>query len=264
MKMSKQPSHNLGVLHIDLTPPHPVILDARSEVDMTIKSIFDLDASDLADQSSGPRVISGFWRRLLAFILDGLMLGLVGVVRRFDSFHMAEDCGQQYGPIVFQRVLVFCQCSVDRARHDRYRFRGRRAHGRTVQRGFLVGLAFPLAPFLLIGMIAGVASLRGTMIGRCTWLGGLAPVLALEFIGLLEYRQGIRNHAGTGGALVFAMAVCAALPASIVGSLIGLRIGSAISKRQDEPTVDGKPYMENIAEDPGAAPDRGVSTALPG
>jgi hypothetical protein len=60
--------------------------------------------------------------------------------------------------------------------------------------GFWVGLAFPLAPFLLIGMIAGVASLRGTMIGRCTWLGGLAPVLALEFIGLLEYRQGI--HCG--------------------------------------------------------------------
>jgi len=100
--------------------------------------------------------------------------------------------------------------------------------------GFWVSLIFPLAPFLFVGLISGAASLRGTMIGRCTWLGGLAPVLALEFMGLLVYGRGIRNHAGTGDALVFAMSVCAALPASIVGSLIGLRIGSAISNRQNE------------------------------
>jgi len=101
-------------------------------------------------------------------------------------------------------------------------------------KGGLVAIAVPLAPFLFIGMIAGAASLRGTTIGWCTWLGGLAPVLALFFIGLLEYGQGIRNHAWTGASLSLAMTVCAALPASIVGSLIGLGIGSAMSKRQDE------------------------------
>jgi uncharacterized RDD family membrane protein YckC len=106
MKMSEQPSHNLGVLHIDLTPPHPVILDARSEVDMTIKSIFDLDASDLADQSSGPRVISGFWRRLLAFILDGLMLGLVGVVLGLLLFDQLARIGG------WGRLLGFCVAIV--------------------------------------------------------------------------------------------------------------------------------------------------------
>jgi uncharacterized RDD family membrane protein YckC len=42
--------------------------------------VFDLDASHLADQAPAQAVLSGFWRRLLAFILDSLLLGLVGVV----------------------------------------------------------------------------------------------------------------------------------------------------------------------------------------
>jgi hypothetical protein len=88
---------------------------------------------------------------------------------------------------------------------------------------FWVGITFPLAPFFIVGVAAGVASLRGTTIGWCTWLGGFAPVFALFFLGLLS-----------GAALILAMTVCAALPASVVGSLIGLRIGLARLKHQNE------------------------------
>ncbi|MFI5460794.1 MAG: RDD family protein [Isosphaerales bacterium] len=73
---------------------------------MTIKSNFDLDVSDLADHSPGQRVISGFWRRLLAFILDGLLLGLVGVVlglRLFDPLARLGGWG---------RLLGFCVAIV--------------------------------------------------------------------------------------------------------------------------------------------------------
>jgi len=120
--------------------------------------------------------------------------------------------------------------------------------------GFWRATTFTLAPFLFIGIAAGVASLRGTTIGWCTWLGGFAPVLALFFLGLLEYQQGIRNHAWTGASLTLAMTVCAALPASIVGSLIGLGIGFAMSNRQDKPTVDRQADMEDVADEPSAAP----------
>jgi len=123
-----------------------------------------------------------------------------------------------------------------------------------VFRAGLVAITFTLAPFLFIGMIAGVASLRGTTIGWCTWLGGFAPIVALFFIGYLDYQQGIRNHAWTGASLALAVSACAALPASVVGSLIGLGIGLAISRRQDKPTVDRKADREDIADKPGAAP----------
>ena len=125
---------------------------------------------------------------------------------------------------------------------------------RLFEPGSLVAIAFTLAPFLFTGMIAGVASLRRTTVGWCKWLLRLVPVLAPFFIGLLEYRQGIRNHAWTGASLSLEMTICAALPASIVGSLIGLGIGSAISKCQDEPTVVGKVATEDIADESGAAP----------
>jgi hypothetical protein len=121
-------------------------------------------------------------------------------------------------------------------------------------KGGLGAIAFTLAPFVIIGIAAGVASLRGATIGWCTWLGGFAPVLALFFLGLLDYQQGIRNHAWTGASLALGMAVCAALPASAVGSLIGLGIGFAIDKRQNKPTVDSKAYTEDIADEPVAAP----------
>ncbi|MFI5458778.1 MAG: hypothetical protein ACHRXM_25400 [Isosphaerales bacterium] len=118
----------------------------------------------------------------------------------------------------------------------------------------LGAIAILLAPFLFIGIAAGVASLRGTTIGWCTWLGGFASVLVLFFVGVLDYWQGIRHGAWTGASLSLAMTACAALPASVVGSLIGLGIGFAISKRQDKPSVDRKADMEDIADESGVAP----------
>ncbi len=113
---------------------------------------------------------------------------------------------------------------------------------------------FLLVPFLFIGMIAGAASMRGRTIGWCTWLGGFAPVLALSVFGGRVYQQGMQAHAWTGASLTLAMTVFAALPASIVGSLIGRWIGYAILKDQDEATVDRKAGMECNADEPGTAP----------
>jgi uncharacterized RDD family membrane protein YckC len=69
---------------------------------MSIQTKFDLDGPDLADLSRGPRVISGFWRRLLAFILDGLLLGLVGVVLGLFFFDPLARLGG------WGRLLGFC------------------------------------------------------------------------------------------------------------------------------------------------------------
>jgi uncharacterized RDD family membrane protein YckC len=73
---------------------------------LTMKSNFDLDASDFADQSPGKRVISGFWRRLLAFILDSLLLGLVGVVLGLFLFDPLARLGG------WGRLLGFCVALV--------------------------------------------------------------------------------------------------------------------------------------------------------
>ncbi len=55
---------------------------------MTMTSKFDRDVSDPADQSSGQRVISGFWSRLKALFFDSCVLGSVW-------YYLAQ------GPMVF-------------------------------------------------------------------------------------------------------------------------------------------------------------------
>jgi uncharacterized RDD family membrane protein YckC len=88
----------------------PVVIadnpNARREVDMTIKSTFDFDLLDLADQSPGQRIIIGFWRRLLAFILDGQLLGLVGIVLGLLLFDPLARLGG------WGRLLGFCVAIV--------------------------------------------------------------------------------------------------------------------------------------------------------
>jgi uncharacterized RDD family membrane protein YckC len=68
--------------------------------------VFDLDASHLADQAPAQAVISGFWRRLLAFILDGLLLGLVGFVLGLFWFDPLARLGG------WGRLLGFCVALV--------------------------------------------------------------------------------------------------------------------------------------------------------
>jgi uncharacterized RDD family membrane protein YckC len=68
--------------------------------------VFDLDGSPLADQAPAQAVISGFWRRLLAFILDGLLLGLVGVVLGLFWFDPLARLGG------WGRLLGFCASLV--------------------------------------------------------------------------------------------------------------------------------------------------------
>jgi uncharacterized RDD family membrane protein YckC len=64
--------------------------------------VFDLDASHLADKAPAQAVISGFWRRLVAFILDGLLLGLVGVILGLLWFDPLARLGG------WGRLLGFC------------------------------------------------------------------------------------------------------------------------------------------------------------
>ena len=100
----------------------------------------------------------------------------------FDSFQTGKYLGIQYGPILSQGVLIFVSAplvgltiivtTLAIAGHMDALFKA----------DFLVTIAFPLAPFLFVGMIAGVASLRGTTIGWCTWLGGFAPILRCSLL----------------------------------------------------------------------------------
>jgi uncharacterized RDD family membrane protein YckC len=64
--------------------------------------VFDLDASQLADQAPAQAVISGFWRRLLAFILDSLLLGSVGFALGLFWFDPLARLGG------WGRLLGFC------------------------------------------------------------------------------------------------------------------------------------------------------------
>jgi len=71
-------------------------------------SNFDLDLADLADKSTGQRVISGFWRRLVAFFLDCMLLGLVGLVPGlfwFDSLVRLGGWGRLIG--FFVAIVYF-------------------------------------------------------------------------------------------------------------------------------------------------------------
>jgi uncharacterized RDD family membrane protein YckC len=85
----------------------PVILTARGDVDMPIDVKFDLDGPSVADQSPGKRVISGFWRRSLAFILDGLLLGVVGVALGLFFFDFLARLGGWGSLLGFGVTLVY-------------------------------------------------------------------------------------------------------------------------------------------------------------
>ena len=114
--------------------------------------------------------------------------------------------------------------------------------------GFWLTLIFELLPFVCIGIAAAIASNRGTEIGLTTWLGGFAAVLALFVIAVLNF------HEWDQWILIWALTVGVALPASVVGSLIGLGIGFAISSTQHTPTVDEYADKEDIAKEPRASP----------
>jgi hypothetical protein len=101
--------------------------------------------------------------------------------------------------------------------------------------GFWLTLIFALVSFVFIGIAAAVASNRSTVIGSSTWFGGFAAVLALSVIAVRNYQEW-----DPGRVLLLEFTACAAMPASVVGSLIGLGIGFAISSTQRTPTVDGK------------------------
>ncbi len=93
-------------------------------------------------------------------------------------------------------------------------------------------LGIMLAPFVFIGMLAGVASRFGATTAWWTWLAGLASVGALYALGYASYLSSVQEHAWTGASLALGFAVCGAVPVSLVGSLVGLAIGLALAKRQ--------------------------------
>jgi hypothetical protein len=93
-------------------------------------------------------------------------------------------------------------------------------------------LGVVLAPFVFIGMLAGVASRFGATTAWWTWLAGLASVGALYALGYASYLSSVREHAWTGASFALGFAVCGAVPVSLVGSLVGLAIGLALAKRQ--------------------------------
>jgi hypothetical protein len=97
---------------------------------------------------------------------------------------------------------------------------------------YLLSLIIALAPYVIVGAFASAASRRGKLISWCSWLGGFSSILAMYMVGYLASQEAIQNRAWTGAALAEGMAVLYAIPASVVGSLIGWGIGSAISKRQ--------------------------------
>jgi hypothetical protein len=85
-----------------------------------------------------------------------------------------------------------------------------------------------LAPFVITGVVAGVASRRGTVVGCCALLGGIVVVPALHYLAYLGEQEGLKNHAWTGAALAKGLFVFAAIPAALVGSCVGLWIGRAL------------------------------------
>jgi hypothetical protein len=85
-----------------------------------------------------------------------------------------------------------------------------------------------LAPFVMIGVVAGVASRRGTMVGLCAFLGGIAVVAALQILGYVGAQERLMNRAWTGAALTKGLFLCAAIPASLVGSFFGLMMGRSL------------------------------------
>ncbi len=72
-----------------------------------MESDFDLDLADRAEKATGKRVISGFWRRLAAFFLDGLLLGLVGLVPGLIWFNSLVRLGGWGRLIGFFVAIVY-------------------------------------------------------------------------------------------------------------------------------------------------------------
>lgn len=89
---------------------------------------------------------------------------------------------------------------------------------------------FSLLPFVIVAATAAGVSKRGRIVGFCTWLSGLVSVGALYLLGYMGSQQALQQHAWTAAALSMGFAVFAAFPASIVGSLVGLVVGRALSK----------------------------------
>ena len=65
------------------------------------KDTFSEVNGDAAPQSTN-RIISGFWRRLLAFLLDGIFIGILGFILGLFLFDFFAQIGG-YG-----RIVGFC------------------------------------------------------------------------------------------------------------------------------------------------------------
>ncbi len=82
-----------------------------------------------------------------------------------------------------------------------------------------------LFPFMIVGLVAGVASRRGTVVGLWALLTGVVVVAAIDSYGYLAVQEALRKGAWTGAALTQGMFAIAAIPASLVGSFVGVAIG---------------------------------------
>jgi uncharacterized RDD family membrane protein YckC len=85
----------------------------HGEVDKTTESNLDLDVSIPAGQSSGRRIISGFWTRLRAILLDSCALSALWYVLAqgpivFTVAGLRRSVGPLWNPGGWDRLLEFC------------------------------------------------------------------------------------------------------------------------------------------------------------
>ena len=116
-----------------------------------------------------------------------------------------------------------------------------------------------LFPFMIVGLVAGVASRRGTVVGLWALLTGVVVVAAIDSYGYLAVQEAMRKRAWTGAALTQGMFAIAAIPASLVGSFVGVAIGlfivrfgksrsnDQISPHGAEPLPDG-PFVDERSQ----------------
>ncbi|MBC7817568.1 MAG: hypothetical protein IAG10_11805, partial [Planctomycetaceae bacterium] len=133
-----------------------------------------------------------------------------------------------------------------------------------------------LFPFMIVGLVAGVASRRGTVVGLWALLTGVVVVAAIDSYGYLAVQEAVRKGAWTGAALTQGMFAIAAIPASLVGSFVGVAIGlfivrfgknrsnGQISPHGAEPPPDGPLAAESKSSTDAEATRRtGTDTARP-
>ena len=112
-----------------------------------------------------------------------------------------------------------------------------------------------LAAFVIVGVVAGLATRRGNVVGFSALFGGLVVVAALHFLGYVGEEQGLKKGAWTGAALTKGLFVCAGVPGALIGSFIGGVIGLAILRSRDN-RANNNPDSRQMQAEPEAAADR--------